>query len=93
MSKGLNRGLGTLIAGGLALAVAELAAQMGRYGMVTLIISTFIVGKLEIAKFIQYLYYDIIRTYLIQNNVLAFIFLIARILCHLNKAAPEDETI
>ncbi|RCV08213.1 hypothetical protein SETIT_1G307700v2 [Setaria italica] len=44
LSKGLNRGLGTLIAGGLALAVAELAAQMGKYDMVILIISTFVVG-------------------------------------------------
>ncbi|KAJ1280870.1 hypothetical protein BS78_04G265300 [Paspalum vaginatum] len=44
LSKGLNRGLGTLIAGGLALAVAELAAQMGEYGMVVLIISTFVVA-------------------------------------------------
>ncbi|CAN6280097.1 unnamed protein product [Urochloa humidicola] len=44
LSKGLNRGLGTLIAGGLALAVAELAAQMGEYDMVILIISTFVVG-------------------------------------------------
>nr|CAB3447827.1 unnamed protein product [Digitaria exilis] len=44
LSKGLNRGLGTLIAGGLALAVAELAAQTGKYDMVILIISTFIVA-------------------------------------------------
>jgi hypothetical protein len=45
LSKGFNRGLGTLIAGGLALAVAELAAQMGKYDMVVLIISTFVVGE------------------------------------------------
>ncbi|OQU85465.1 hypothetical protein SORBI_3004G250400 [Sorghum bicolor] len=44
LSKGFNRGLGTLIAGGLALAVAELAAQMGKYDMVVLIISTFVVA-------------------------------------------------
>ncbi|OEL35760.1 Aluminum-activated malate transporter 9 [Dichanthelium oligosanthes] len=47
LSKGLNRGLGTLIAGGLALAVAELAAQMGKYDMVILIISSFVVGCVE----------------------------------------------
>ena len=45
MSKGLNRGLGTLVAGGLALAVAELAAQIGKYDAVILIVSTFVVGK------------------------------------------------
>lgn len=45
MSKGFNRGLGTLIAGGLALLVAELAAQMGKYDMLVLIISTFVVGE------------------------------------------------
>ena len=45
MIKGLNRGLGTLVAGGLALAVAELAAQIGKYDAVILIVSTFVVGK------------------------------------------------
>jgi len=45
LSKGLNRGLGTLVAGGLALAVAELAAQIGKYDAVILIVSTFVVGK------------------------------------------------
>ncbi|GJN22156.1 hypothetical protein PR202_gb09698 [Eleusine coracana subsp. coracana] len=44
LSKGMNRGLGTVTAGGLALAVAELATQMGKYNMVFLIISIFIVG-------------------------------------------------
>ncbi|RLM78074.1 aluminum-activated malate transporter 5-like [Panicum miliaceum] len=44
LSKGLNRGLGTLIAGGLALAVAELAAHIGKYDAVILIVSTFVVG-------------------------------------------------
>ncbi|AQK74539.1 aluminum-activated malate transporter 9 [Zea mays] len=44
LSKGFNRGLGTLIAGGLALLVAELAAQMGKYDMLVLIISTFVVA-------------------------------------------------
>ncbi|KAL6635068.1 hypothetical protein ACP70R_027739 [Stipagrostis hirtigluma subsp. patula] len=44
LSKGLNRGLGTLTAAGLALAVAELAAQVGKYDMVVLIISTFVVA-------------------------------------------------
>jgi hypothetical protein len=37
--------LGTLIAGGLALAVAELAAHIGKYDAVILIVSTFVVGK------------------------------------------------
>ncbi|KAK3155175.1 hypothetical protein QOZ80_2BG0199800 [Eleusine coracana subsp. coracana] len=44
LSKGMNRGLGTVTAGGLALAVAELATQMGKYNMVFLIISIFIVA-------------------------------------------------
>ncbi|CAM0944378.1 unnamed protein product [Alopecurus aequalis] len=44
LSKGLNRGLGTLTAGGLALGVAELASHIGNLDMVFLIISTFLVG-------------------------------------------------
>lgn len=45
LSKGLNRGLGTLTAAGLALAVAELSTHMGKFDVVFLIISTFIVGE------------------------------------------------
>ncbi|XP_044955203.1 aluminum-activated malate transporter 5-like [Hordeum vulgare subsp. vulgare] len=44
LSKGLNRGLGTLTAGGLALAVAESARHMGDLDIVFLIIITFAVG-------------------------------------------------
>ncbi|XBI48287.1 hypothetical protein VPH35_112064 [Triticum aestivum] len=44
LSKGLNRGLGTLTAGGLALAVAESAKHMGDQDIVFLIITTFAVG-------------------------------------------------
>ncbi|KAL5208437.1 hypothetical protein ABZP36_032872 [Zizania latifolia] len=44
LSKGFNRGLGTLTAAGLALAVAELSSLMGKLAMVILIISTFIVA-------------------------------------------------
>ncbi|KAL5212025.1 hypothetical protein ABZP36_022872 [Zizania latifolia] len=44
LSKGLNRGLGTLTAAGLSLAVAELSSHMGNLAMVFLIISTFVVA-------------------------------------------------
>ncbi|KAG8072252.1 hypothetical protein GUJ93_ZPchr0006g43975 [Zizania palustris] len=44
LSKGLNRGLGTLTAGGLSLAVAELSSHMGNLAMVFLIIITFVVA-------------------------------------------------
>jgi hypothetical protein len=45
LSKGLNRGLGTLTAGGLALAVAESARHIGSLDTVFLIICTFVVGE------------------------------------------------
>jgi hypothetical protein len=48
----MNRGLGTVTAGSLALAVAELAAQMGKYSVVFLIISNFVVG--EYSKLLDY---------------------------------------
>uniref|UniRef100_A0ACD5ZIF1 Uncharacterized protein n=1 Tax=Avena sativa TaxID=4498 RepID=A0ACD5ZIF1_AVESA len=44
LSKGLNRGLGTLTAGGLALAVAETARHIGSQDMVFLIVCIFVVG-------------------------------------------------
>uniref|UniRef100_A0A0D9VKL2 Aluminum-activated malate transporter n=1 Tax=Leersia perrieri TaxID=77586 RepID=A0A0D9VKL2_9ORYZ len=44
LSKGLNRGLGTLTAGGLALAVSELSSHMGNLATVFLIVCTFVVA-------------------------------------------------
>ncbi|KAL6838623.1 hypothetical protein ACP4OV_031580 [Aristida adscensionis] len=44
LSKGFNRGLGTLTAGALALAVAELSKHLGKLEEVILIMSTFIVA-------------------------------------------------
>ncbi|CAL9772008.1 unnamed protein product [Musa acuminata subsp. burmannicoides] len=52
LSKGLNRGLGTLLSGGLALGVAEIATLTGDWEEVLVIISIFVVGFF--ASFIKF---------------------------------------
>ncbi|KAM3209480.1 hypothetical protein ACQJBY_063894 [Aegilops geniculata] len=44
LSRGFNRGLGTLTAGGLALAIAESAKNLGEMEEVIIVVSTFTVG-------------------------------------------------
>ena len=90
MSKGFNRGLGTLTAGGLALAVAELSKNLGALEEVILIISIFTVGK----------HWGMLRSfpgafYTGVSNLYAstFMFLTARFYHKLGKATPNDEAL
>jgi len=46
LSKGFNRAMGTIIAGGIAFGIAELASKTGDFTQPLLVLAIFLAGKL-----------------------------------------------
>lgn len=94
LSKGFNRGLGTLTAGACALAVAELSKNLGNLEEVILIMSILLVGEQSFCEQLIFFFLSCLRGPMsISNMQFPLMIYIGSLFHNLNKAASKDEAI